>query len=61
MVKTTSFLFGDHQHHDNYLACDEEIPTVDYSMLLSDDTDQRSIALELLAHACQEYGFFYVS
>ncbi|XP_058727152.1 1-aminocyclopropane-1-carboxylate oxidase-like [Vicia villosa] len=60
MVQTTSFLLGDHQHNDNYLASDEEIPTIDYSMLLSHDTDQRSIALELLAHACKEYGFFYL-
>lgn len=61
MVETTSFLLGDHQHNDNYPASDEEIPTIDYSMLLSDDTNQRSIALQLLAHACEEYGFFYVS
>jgi len=44
-----------------YLASDEEIPTIDYSLLLSDDTNQRSMALELLCHACEEYGFFYVS
>ncbi|CAL5206065.1 unnamed protein product [Lathyrus oleraceus] len=60
MVEATSFLLGDHQHNDKYPASDEEIPTIDYSMLLSDDTDQRSIALQLLAHACEEYGFFYL-
>jgi len=52
---------GEHHHSDNYLATNEEIPTIDYSLLLSDDTDQRSIALELLGQACEEYGFFYVS
>ena len=50
-----------HHHSDTYLASDEEIPTIDYSLLLSDDTNHRSIALELLCHACEEYGFFYVS
>ncbi|CAK8569464.1 unnamed protein product [Lathyrus sativus] len=60
MVETTSFLLGDHQHNDKYPACDEEIPTIDYSLLLSDDIDQRSVALQLLAHACKEYGFFYL-
>ncbi|CAK8569465.1 unnamed protein product [Lathyrus sativus] len=60
MVETKSFLLGDHQHNDNYLASDEEIPTIDYSLLLSDDSYQRSIALEFLAHACKEYGFFYL-
>ncbi|KAL5071829.1 hypothetical protein RYX36_022716, partial [Vicia faba] len=60
MVETTSFVLGDHQHNDNYLASDEEIPTIDYSLLLSHDPYQRSIALELLAHACKEYGFFYL-
>ncbi|RHN77741.1 putative aminocyclopropanecarboxylate oxidase [Medicago truncatula] len=50
----------EHHHSDNYLASNEEIPTIDYSLLLSDDTDQRSIALELLGQACEEYGFFYL-
>jgi len=54
---------GEHHHtsDNNYLASNEEIPTIDYSLLLSDDIDQRSIALELLGQACEEYGFFYVS
>jgi hypothetical protein len=52
---------GDHHHCDTYLASDDEIPTIDYSLLLSHDSEQRSIALELLGHACEEYGFFYVS
>jgi len=52
---------GEHHHSDNYIASNEEIPTIDYSLLLSNDTDQRSITLELLSHACEEYGFFYVS
>jgi len=48
-------------HSDTHLASDEEIPTIDYSLLLSDDSNQRSITLEILCHACEEYGFFYVS
>ncbi|KAK2399327.1 2-oxoglutarate-dependent dioxygenase [Trifolium repens] len=51
---------GDHHHCDTYLASDDEIPTIDYSLLLSHDSEQRSIALELLGHACEEYGFFYL-
>ncbi|XP_045808623.1 2-oxoglutarate-dependent dioxygenase 19-like [Trifolium pratense] len=50
----------DHHHSDAYLACDDEIPTIDYSLLLSHDTYQRSNALELLGQACEEYGFFYL-
>lgn len=49
-----------HNHSDTYLASDEEIPTIDYSLLLSDDNNQRYIALELLGQACEEYGFFYL-
>lgn len=42
------------------VAVDEEIPTVDYSMLFCDDLVQRSKALEWLSKACDDYGFFYV-
>lgn len=48
-------------HTDPYPASDDEIPTVDYSLLFSDDHFHRSLALEYLRHACQEYGFFYVN
>ncbi|XVF37047.1 hypothetical protein REPUB_Repub19eG0112200 [Reevesia pubescens] len=40
-------------HHD-------EIPTVDYSLLFSDDHGERAKALEHLGKACQEFGFFYL-
>ncbi|KAK7275579.1 hypothetical protein RIF29_16698 [Crotalaria pallida] len=43
-----------------YSASDDEIPTIDYSMLFSDDLDQQFLALEYLRQACQEYGFFYL-
>ncbi|KAJ1390881.1 Oxoglutarate/iron-dependent dioxygenase [Sesbania bispinosa] len=49
-----------HHHHVNpYLAFDDEIPTIDYSLLFSDDPNQRLLAHEYLRQACQEYGFFY--
>ncbi|KAL5571726.1 hypothetical protein UlMin_021323 [Ulmus minor] len=41
-------------------AVDDEIPTVDYSMLFSVDPNQRSKALDFLGHVCQDYGFFYL-
>ena len=48
------------QHADPYSASDDEIPTVDYSLLFSDDPHQRFLALEYLHQACEEFGFFYV-
>ena len=42
-------------------AIDEQIPTVDYSLLFSDDPRQQSLALDHLGQACHDYGFFYVS
>ncbi|PQQ05504.1 protein DMR6-LIKE OXYGENASE 1 [Prunus yedoensis var. nudiflora] len=50
--RTTSF---------NHSANDDEIPTIDYSMLIcSNDPDQRLKALQYLAYVCEEYGFFYL-
>jgi len=49
------------QHNaDIFSASDDDIPTVDYSLLFSDNPVQRFLALENLRQACQEYGFFYV-
>ncbi|KAK7294511.1 hypothetical protein RJT34_17400 [Clitoria ternatea] len=45
---------------DPYSASDDEIPTIDYSLLFSHDPTQQFHALENLRHACQEYGFFYL-
>ncbi|KAL4315117.1 hypothetical protein S245_051763 [Arachis hypogaea] len=45
---------------NSYSAFDDEIPTVDYSLLFSHDPAQRFMALEFLRHACQEFGFFYL-
>lgn len=42
-------------------AVDDGIPTIDYFMLFSSDPNQRSLALKTLSHACEDYGFFYVS
>ena len=50
----------DHHHSYPYSASDDEIPTVDYSLLFPDDSAQRFLALEHLRHACEEFGFFYV-
>ncbi|XP_009366815.2 2-oxoglutarate-dependent dioxygenase 19 [Pyrus x bretschneideri] len=41
-------------------APDDEIPTIDYSMIFSGDVDQRPKALQYLAYVCEEYGFFYL-
>ncbi|KAF7816773.1 flavanone 3-dioxygenase 3-like [Senna tora] len=43
---------------DLYSACDDAIPTIDYSLLFSNDPHQRSLALEYLGQACHHYGFF---
>ncbi|WVY89297.1 hypothetical protein V8G54_034811 [Vigna mungo] len=45
---------------DLFSASDDNIPTVDYSLLFSDNPVQRFLALENLRQACQEYGFFYL-
>ncbi|KAK7320925.1 hypothetical protein VNO77_30881 [Canavalia gladiata] len=47
-------------HVDAYSASDNEIPTIDYSLLFSDNPDHQFLALENLRHACHEYGFFYL-
>ncbi|KAI9077558.1 hypothetical protein K1719_040490 [Acacia pycnantha] len=39
---------------------DDEIPTVDYCMLFSNDPDQASLSIEHLGQVCQDYGFFYL-
>ncbi|PIN00448.1 Flavanone 3-dioxygenase [Handroanthus impetiginosus] len=39
---------------------DDPIPTVDLSLLTSDDADQKSKAIQELGRACQEWGFFMV-
>ncbi|BAT82175.1 hypothetical protein LR48_Vigan07g227200 [Vigna angularis] len=45
---------------DLFSASNDNIPTVDYSLLFSDNPVQRFLALENLRQACQEYGFFYL-
>ncbi|KAK7385084.1 hypothetical protein VNO78_30791 [Psophocarpus tetragonolobus] len=47
-------------HNASYAASDDEIPTVDYFLLFSDNPVQRFLALENLRQACEEYGFFYL-
>ncbi|KAL9331002.1 hypothetical protein ACSQ67_000612 [Phaseolus vulgaris] len=49
-----------HHNADPFSASDDDIPTVDYSLLFSDNPVQRFLALENLRQACQEYGFFYL-
>jgi len=49
------------EHADPYSACDDEIPTIDYSLLFSQNPNQQLHALQCLHHACLEYGFFYVT
>lgn len=41
------------------LACDS-LPIVDFSALISDDPHQRSKAIQDLAVACRDWGFFIV-
>ncbi|XP_015888460.1 2-oxoglutarate-dependent dioxygenase 19 [Ziziphus jujuba] len=45
---------------DKITAVDDKIPTVDYFMLLSDDPDERSLAIKSLSRACEDYGFFHL-
>jgi len=52
----------EHLHHaDPYSACDDEIPTIGYSLLFSQNPNQQLHALQCLRDACLEYGFFYVT
>ncbi|XP_017981097.1 PREDICTED: protein DMR6-LIKE OXYGENASE 2 [Theobroma cacao] len=46
--------------NDSLLGVDDAIPIIDYSMLTSDDPDQRSQAVKNLGKTCVEYGFFAV-
>ncbi|KAK9947993.1 hypothetical protein M0R45_003584 [Rubus argutus] len=39
---------------------DVEIPTVDFTMLFSDDLDKRSRALEHINQVCKDFGAFYL-
>ncbi|KAJ6735891.1 2-OXOGLUTARATE (2OG) AND FE(II)-DEPENDENT OXYGENASE SUPERFAMILY PROTEIN-RELATED [Salix viminalis] len=59
-TKITSVTFSNIIPMDSVLAVDEEIPTIDFFMLFSDDPIQQSKALDHLSHACDEYGFFYL-
>ncbi|XP_028781546.1 flavanone 3-dioxygenase 2-like [Neltuma alba] len=54
-----SSLTGEAESYSAKLV-DDEIPTVDYSMLFSNDPDQASLAIEHLGQVCQDYGFFYL-
>jgi len=57
----SKFQCSDVDDADPYSACDDEIPTVDYSLLFSNNPNQQLHALQCLRHACLEYGFFYVT
>ncbi|KAJ6681581.1 2-OXOGLUTARATE (2OG) AND FE(II)-DEPENDENT OXYGENASE SUPERFAMILY PROTEIN-RELATED [Salix koriyanagi] len=59
-TKITSVPFSNIIPMDSVLAVDEEIPTIDFFMLFSDDPIQQSKALDHLSYACDEYGFFYL-
>ncbi|KAG4403549.1 hypothetical protein AAZX31_01G125200 [Glycine max] len=50
----------DHYDVHPYSASDDDIPTIDYSLLFCDDPNKQFHALECLRDACQEYGFFYL-
>ena len=56
----TLFVQGPCDEPNNYHNQRDQITTVNYSMLFSDDHDQRAKALHDLGQACQDYGFFYV-
>ncbi|XP_061363820.1 2-oxoglutarate-dependent dioxygenase 19-like [Gastrolobium bilobum] len=57
---SSQLVLAGHHHAYPYSASDDEIPTVDYSLLFSDNPDQRLLALEYLRQACHEFGFFYL-
>ncbi|GFP86789.1 protein srg1 [Phtheirospermum japonicum] len=44
--------------NDSKASDSDSIPIVDFSLLTSANPHQRSNALQQLAHACQEWGFF---
>ena len=37
------------------------VPTVDFSLITTGTPDQRSKVIQLLGHACREWGFFVVT
>ena len=44
----------------SFSGVDDPIPIIDYSMLTSDDHNQRSKIMQDLQNACLEYGSFMV-
>ena len=52
--------YGVDSINDSILGVNDAIPIIDYSLLTSDDPDQRSQAIQNLGTTCIEYGFFTV-
>ncbi|XP_020235889.1 1-aminocyclopropane-1-carboxylate oxidase [Cajanus cajan] len=60
MAEISSLASQLHSSEPYSSATDEDIPTIDYSLLFSDNPNQQFHALQCLREACQEYGFFYL-
>ncbi|XVF64442.1 hypothetical protein PTKIN_Ptkin09bG0170100 [Pterospermum kingtungense] len=61
--KTTSGFHDSFMNPNNVVSPTdhhEEIPTVDYNLLFSNDHDEQAKSMEHLSKACQEFGFFYL-
>ncbi|KAL6218042.1 hypothetical protein ACLB2K_011259 [Fragaria x ananassa] len=56
----SSFMDQNPNVHTIVAVDDIEIPTVDCSVLLSDDLEERSKAIKNIGHVCEDFGFFYV-
>ena len=56
----SSYVFP--RNHDSDIVSDkeEEIPTIDFSLLTSGNPDQKSKVIKDLGNACREWGFFMV-
>lgn len=49
------------EEHDSILLNEtNNIPTIDFSQLISSDPNDRSIAIQKLGDACRDWGFFMV-
>ncbi|KAL4318036.1 hypothetical protein GQ457_18G015260 [Hibiscus cannabinus] len=55
------YTFPKHTNDEVFSDTEESIPTLDFSLLTSPNTDERSKAVQELRKACQDWGFFMVT
>lgn len=56
----SNYAFYDHPSESRASDPQDSLPTVDLSLLMSDDPANRSKAIKELGKACQDWGFFVV-